>query len=863
MNLKNKIVIVFGILILIGIGFRKMIIFQDYNPTVVIERDEFQNIRNKELLEGEKITGEFKAKNNNLGIISVFFNTHNRVNDDYLQFKIKEKGNTQWYYSNKYKVDQFQNNQYFSFGFPQINDSKGKKYQIEIESLIGADGNSVQMVNDMPFLSKYSFPKAYLLQNKSEIPIFIFNKTVSFFSHINLNVYLFILLFSLSTIYLSRLININKLLFFFKKNKLFLKKFSNKIVIFSNRIITKEKINIPIILLISTFSSLIVYKLFFLFSQVIWSKNLKIDFNDLSSQMYSWVILPGQRDGIETYVLYVLVFLCIFLTILLVWLYDYLRRFHRHIFIFFYFLILILSVYFYFSKIGFYPPMSNPVLKGIPFALILIIMTIPWFLIKLAYKNELITNLLIGILLIPICFIATSPISSTDYSYIFAPALRILNHFEIKDIYFQYDILLSLIAVLWMKLSINLNLFQIVGQFSFYILFLASFLFSKKFFIKKQLAYYLLVSLVLVKIYGLISDPILDFQTTPLRLDWWLLILVLSFNKGIYNKLLGFSLSLLVIFHRTFGLIYTIGYLEIIAVLFLLEFLSGEKSVKSFKIKIKKTFFLCLPNIALLISSLIISSIIFGKASLEAASIYRKIGVGFMPISTISFYWYFFVLISATVVILIKKRKNLSTNYFNSSLLLIVLSIGNSIYFFGRSHENNIINISASLIFVLFLFFDLVINIKNKKKKLLILLPNFFILLIIFYYSAGILSRVQIQFRNLQKGQNIYSMSINANSLGVDKVKKFTNFSNKVYFIGGNDFYYYYYGSYVPEGRYSPYLSWVYKSDIQNFIQNLLNKGYYIVSPPLMYDEALFSKLIFNKSITKDGFKIVWNENYF
>lgn len=629
--------------------------------------------------------------------------------------------------------------------------------------------------------------------------------------------------------------------------------------------INTKKINILIILLISTFSSLILYKLFFVFSKMIWSMNLKVDLNSLSSQIYSWVVLPGQRDGIETYVLYILVFICIALTIFLVWVFNYLKKFNKYILIFFLF-ILNLSTFFYYSKIGFYPPMSNRARGIVPYVLMVITMFILFFLIKVSNRKEKIASFLIIIFLLPVCFIATSPISFTDYSYIFAPALRILNHFEIKDIYFQYDILLSLIAALWMKLNINLNLFQTVGQFSFYVLFLASFFFSKRFFINKNLSFYLLVALVLVKIYALIHDPVLVFQVTPLRLDWWLLIFILSFTNGIYSKLVGIFLGLLIIFHRTFGLIYTIGYLEIISVLFLIDYFSDKLSFSFLLIKFKKHFLISLPNIILLVISFITSSLLFGKTSLEASSIYQKIGIGFMPISEVSFYWYFFVLVSATFVLLIKKRNKLLPNYFNSSLFLIALSVGNSIYFFGRSHEHNIINISASLIFVLYLFFDLILDfctikkgfLSTIKKILLVLFPISFILLIIFFYSAEILTKSQIQFKNLQKHQFVYPISINSNSLDIDKVKKLTNFSNKVYFIGDSDFYYYYYGNYIPLGRYSPYLSWVYKSDMQNFMQDLLNKGYYIVSPPKMYDEKLFLGLVFNKIVENDGFIIVW-----
>jgi hypothetical protein len=242
MKLKDKVVILLGFFVLFGLGLKKVVDYQDYNPTVIVEAEKFQNQENKELLKGDKLIADFKGRNDNLGIISILFDTHSRINDDYLQFSIKEKGKVDWYYSNKYKVDQFQNNQYFPFGFPEIDDSKGKTYQVQIESLAGAEGNSVQMVVDRPLLSKYSFPKAYLLQNKGKIPIFILSKIGSFFTHIELETYLFVFL----GVYLIKLINFNKLLSFLKKFNIIFDKKCDSIFIK----IKKSKLTIPILIVI-------------------------------------------------------------------------------------------------------------------------------------------------------------------------------------------------------------------------------------------------------------------------------------------------------------------------------------------------------------------------------------------------------------------------------------------------------------------------------------------------------------------------------------------------------------------------------------------------------------------------------------
>ncbi len=648
--------------------------------------------------------------------------------------------------------------------------------------------------------------------------------------------------------------------------------FYKKIAFFYRWIIV-EKTSVPMVLFAASFSALILYQLFFVFSKIIWSKNLKVDFNTLSPLIRVVVASPGQRDGIETYVLYALVFACILLTVFFVRLYNYLKIVQKKSLLFFFSFLFFVSACFYYLTIGFTPPMSNRASGLTSFVLIVVVMSALWLLRKLASRREKWADFLVIVSLLPICFIAVAKISIFDYSFIFSPALRILNHVDLKDIYFQYDMLLSLIAALWMKLGMDLNLFQVVGQFSFYVLFLASFFFSKKFFIRKQLAYYLLFVLVLVKVYALMHDPVLVFQVTPLRLDWWILVFILAFMNGMYNRLLGIVLGLLIIFHRTFGLIYTIGYFEILFALLLFDFVGSKISVESLNAKIKKHFLISLPNIVIVACSFVVGFAITGGNSMEAASDYQKIGIGFMPISTVSFYWYLPVLISAAVVLLIKKRKELSANYFNASLLLVAFSIGNSIYFFGRSHEHNIINISASLIFVLFIFFDLVIDDAKDKmrvawvKTISVLLPASFILLVTFFYSGVISDKINTQFNNALRWQTVYPYPLK-DLWSISKIKKLTNNSKKVYFTGTDDFYYYYYGSYTPNGYFSPYASWIYKKDMVNFMQNLLNNGYYIVFPevelgvpkdPKLDDNEISSALTYNSSVIKYGFKVVWN----
>jgi hypothetical protein len=382
--------------------------------------------------------------------------------------------------------------------------------------------------------------------------------------------------------------------------------------------------------------------------------------------------------------------------------------------------------------------------------------------------------------------------------------------------------------------------------------------------LRKDLSYYLLAVLVLVKIYANFADPVFHFQTTPLRLDWWLLLVILTYEKGVYSKYIGLALGMLIVLHRTFGMIYAVCYLETVIFLMLVDLMKDIIHGNPLKSNLKKHLRHSIVNLSVIALSSGLSALMFG-ASLESASIYQKIGIGFLPISKISFYWYVPVVLSAASIYLLKLRSKLPEGYFTAGSFLILLSVGNSIYFFGRSHENNIINISGSLIFALFMLFDL-LSFKYTCPKgnrtftrlSIVFLPNILLLLLLFYYSERIYTVSEHKLNNMKKLQFIYPMPYSFDS---KQISELTKGSPNVYFVGKDDFYYYYYGGYVPRGRFSPYGAWIYKKELVDFMQVLLDKGYYIVllkerNPgPDMYGEVL-SALKYNKIIEKDGYKV-------
>jgi hypothetical protein len=608
--------------------------------------------------------------------------------------------------------------------------------------------------------------------------------------------------------------------------------------------------------------TLVLYRVYFHFSPYVWSLNAKVSLDEITPTIRFWL---KERDGMETYVLYALMFAVIAIVALLARLSERLKTdLFRSVFWPVGAALFLILLACFVKNVGFYPPVvawRGSVTTNI--AVVTLTGLLLWLIIKIAGWQRRLADFLIVLGLLPICLVTTTPFRLLDYSYVFAPALRLIDHFKISEIYFQYDLLLSLIAAAWMKLKLDLNLFQVLAQASIYAFLLGCFFFSRRFLQNRKLSYFLLAVLTLMMAYAGRADLFSLIQVTPFRLGLWIVLLILAYEKGVYSKWLGAALGFLVVFHQAFGIIYTLSYCELIAVLFLLDCAQQPRSWRDIKVSIMKHAAIIWPNALIVLASLALSRFLSGGSFLEASSTYRSLGIGFDRANRLSFYWYVPIVFSATFVLLVRKRPQLGEKYFRTALFLVSLAIGESLYFFGRSHESNVTSISAVLLFVFFVLMDLIFsevgetNRPGLKKKLAVILPTLFVLAIAFYYSARIKEKMLIQLHSLERGQLIFPMAIN---VGPNVLKPIVGDSQKVYFMGSNDFYYYYYWNYVPQGHFSPYGTWVYKKDLEGFIQGLLEDKYFIAirETDVKSEQEILSDLKYAHSAQSGDWMVVW-----
>jgi tetratricopeptide (TPR) repeat protein len=623
----------------------------------------------------------------------------------------------------------------------------------------------------------------------------------------------------------------------------------------------ESNISLPFLLLIPAFVTGVLYFLFYHFSAWIWMGNTHYPI--LSFNPYSIRGATFEHDGREGFVMYVLVFGVMIASAMIMSGISYLSRGLRIAV-----LIGLAAVSFlFFIRIGFHPPFEA--LEALRFKVIAYTFIIPFFI---CLANILVQRypqrglIVVAILLLPICFILCDWFSVYDYGYVLSPALRLSYGDYIRDIYFQYDVYLSLLSMFWIKFIPDIHYIYILSEAGYYIFFLSFYIFSRQLFFNKKLPLLLLVFAILLRYYANMG-PNAMFQTTPWRLDLWLIGLWLVHRRGVYHWLAALFLGFLIVFHRNFGFIYLAAYIQMLLVLVIIEMIQYQK-INGWPQIVARHIKLSLPNIVIIVLALIGSYFVLGSITPDSALAYRQIGIGMMRISDISFYWYVPVLLGSIVLLLIRYAALLPRQYMTTGVFLILLAIGESLYFFGRSHEHNIINLAGIFSLCLFFFLDILyVRLASNNTSSLLLraklhfydfLPFLFIAIVCIYYFRSLDSKISNQIKSIKTGR--WTMPIDFN-YDFASLRDITKSSDKVYFLEFNkDFLCYYWGHYKPVGYFTPNDAWVLKKDMAVMLQNLLDSGYYLAPTEDQYADEILQLLKFNTYREKEGSRVYFKQ---
>jgi len=310
-----------------------------------------------------------------------------------------------------------------------------------------------------------------------------------------------------------------------------------------------------------------------------------------------------------------------------------------------------------------------------------------------------------------------------DYGYLIGPARKILQGEKFDSFYMQYNLLSTLIMLLFVKLKLVVNQMYIVFIFLFALWFLFYNSLARQLFNNKAIGIYFILSLIIVRAISLYSfcGSICCPQTGPWRLDLWVIIVLLILNFGFESIIAAIGISIIYLFDDVFGFMYLLLYLFSITIIIINKYNQNQE------IKVR-SFLYFIPAVI----SIIIHYIMFKSLMSPAGKLYSGYFIDFIPIAKYSSFWLLVIVLPICMYILSKDKQNRGFTLFLFGIVCIQL-----IYFFGRSHDNNLRNLSGIFLFIIFLSVDKLIS-NTERKKIGILIVSVFIGFMCLNYNTTI-----------------------------------------------------------------------------------------------------------------------------
>jgi hypothetical protein len=440
---------------------------------------------------------------------------------------------------------------------------------------------------------------------------------------------------------------------------------------------------------------------------------------------------------------------------------------------------------------------------------------------------------LLAALLFPICFLPSGHISLIDLSCILSPALRLTQGISPREIYMQYDLLPSVLAIAWIKLGGASPTFWFVCGLAYYTMLIGLFLIIRRMFNHPSLAGPLVISILLARMYGSMVDANALPQVTPLRLDLWPILLAVVLGRGLRRWTTGLAVGLLYFFCRGIGVLYIGAYaLALLGDFFARRYATpaGERLalLDDLRLSLRETG----PALAIIGCAALLVKMVFGRFGSDGVALYHGLGVGMMRIDKTSFYWWLLPLTGGVGWLAFSRRGKGPSKRGETAILAAALLVANSIYFFGRSHEHNLINIGASLLFSLFLAFDLAWPSGESDPLSLRVAFRIAPFMVVAVCAYGYSNRI-VKKLDLQQGQLLAHRSIGGPEpppINCEEIKRAAG-DSRILFLSSNDYWYYEQCHLTPRGFIQPLFLNVLKQPLVAEIDRLLDSGVKVAVP--------------------------------
>lgn len=276
----------------------------------------------------------------------------------------------------------------------------------------------------------------------------------------------------------------------------------------------------------------------------------------------------------------------------------------------------------------------------------------------------------------------------TDWSYFTAPAKKLLQGERLGSFYMQYNVLTTGLFALLMGLGARIHQLSEAMGLVFGLWYLLYVVLAKQTLKRPALIAGFMLALLALRFFTVRFSPIFYPQVSTTRMDLWVPLLVALHHWGLFSRNGALTVAGLYLLDSFFGFFYLGLYLGFVA----LDALARRKEWKALRTQL--AWCVGAPLVAVLVHVAL-----FGGPFAGASSHYASLQLGFLPIDDRSMLWPILVMVALALPYLAAgPEPERSLDLFTAIVVACQL-----VYFYGRSHDHNLINISGAWVFLVFL----------------------------------------------------------------------------------------------------------------------------------------------------------------
>lgn len=301
-------------------------------------------------------------------------------------------------------------------------------------------------------------------------------------------------------------------------------------------------------------------------------------------------------------------------------------------------------------------------------------------------------GVLMGSLFAGLVLASSLPASAYDYGYYLAPALKLLQGDPLGSFHMQYSLAGTLLFAALMKLGLELHQMQFVVSLLIVLSFLLYYRLARAL-MKVEMVIPFMVALATARFLWIMADPAQTPQSTAIRLELWLPLMLVVHRYGLRSGKTAIAFSLAYLADSAFGLLYLLVFLGSVAMTFASRW-HAKGSLRWSEIA---------TLVAPAVAAVGVQWLCLGGVFSAAAQRYAGFRIGFIPIPVDSLFWGVLFLLTLSLWRLMGEE---DPRRREVRLFLFGICAAQLIYFYGRSRDHNLLNISGALLLVMFMALD-------------------------------------------------------------------------------------------------------------------------------------------------------------